>query len=379
MNKITNPFLVYGYAGPDYFCDRKKDTERLISALKNGRNITLMSPRRMGKTGLIKNAFHYIRVQEPETACFYMDIFSTTCLNDFIMLFGQTIIGQLDTLSQKALASLSGFFKSCRLVFSADPLNGTPQVTLDFQPSQAQATLKEIFGYLENSGRECYIAIDEFQQILEYPEKGVEGLLRSYIQFLPHVHFIFSGSKQHLMDEIFSSARRPFYRSTEKMNLKPIPSEAYFSFAREWMEQGGKQLDENLFRQMYQRFDGHTWYMQYMLNRLYSQPSPSIDLSIVDACIADIIQSETDSYQLLFGMLTENQSTLLRAIARERTVTAVNSASFIKKYGLKGSSSINTALKYLIKKEYVFRSDKGYQVYDRFMALWLQTLPYSGQ
>lgn len=172
MNKITNPFLVYGYAGPDYFCDRKEDTERLISALKNGRNITLMSPRRMGKTGLIKNAFHYIRVQEPQTACFYMDIFSTTCLNDFIMLFGQTIIGQLDTLSQKALASLSGFFKSCRLIFSADPLNGTPQVTLDFQPSQAQATLKEIFDYLENSGRECYIAIDEFQQILEYPEKG---------------------------------------------------------------------------------------------------------------------------------------------------------------------------------------------------------------
>lgn len=379
MNKIINPFLVYGYAGPDYFCDREEDTERLISALKNGRNTTLMSPRRMGKTGLIKNAFHYIRLQEPETACFYMDIFSTTCLSDFIMLFGQTVIGKLDTMSQKALASLTGFFKSCRLVFSADPLNDAPQVTLDFQPSQAQATLKEIFDYLENSGRECYVAIDEFQQILEYPEKGVEGLLRSYIQFLPHVHFIFSGSKQHLMDEIFSSARRPFYRSTEKLNLKPIPADTYFLFAHEWMERGGKQLDDNLFRQMYQRFDGHTWYMQYMLNRLYSQPSPIIDLNIVDACIADIIRSETDSYQLLFGMLTENQSTLLRAIAREKTVTAVNSTSFIKKYGLKGSSSINTALKFLIKKEYVFRSDKGYQVYDRFMELWLQTLPYSGQ
>lgn len=157
-----------------------------------------------------------------------MDIFSTTCLNDFIILFGQTVVGKLDTLSQKALTTLTGFFRSCRIVFSSDPLNGTPQAALDFQPSQAQATLKEIFEYLEHSGKECYIAIDEFQQITDYPEKGVEGLLRSYIQFLPHVHFIFSGSKQHLMDEIFTSTKRPFYRSTEKMTLQPIPVEDYF-------------------------------------------------------------------------------------------------------------------------------------------------------
>lgn len=91
MNKITNPFLIYGYAGPDYFCDRKEDTQKLISALRNGRNITLMSPRRMGKTGLIKNAFYQIHQENPEAACFYMDIFSTTCLNDFIILFGQTV------------------------------------------------------------------------------------------------------------------------------------------------------------------------------------------------------------------------------------------------------------------------------------------------
>lgn len=376
MNKIINPFLVYGYAGPEYFCDRQEDTEKLISALKNGRNITLMSPRRMGKTGLIKNAFYHIRQEEPEANCFYMDIFSTTCLSDFIILFGQTIIGKLDTLSQKAMAALTEFFKSSRLVFSSDPLNGTPQVTLDFQPTQAQTTLKEIFDYLGQSGKECYIAIDEFQQITDYPEKGVEGLLRSYIQFLPHVHFIFSGSKQHIMNEIFSSAKRPFYRSTEKMNLQPIPLESYYPFAREWMEKGGKQLDENLFLQIYQRFGGHTWYMQYMLNRLYEQSQPIIADSLIESTLSDIIQSETDSYQLLYGMLTVNQSTLLRAIAREQVVNAINSTAFIQKYRLKGSSSINAALKVLINKEYVFKSDKGYCIYDRFMELWLQTLPF---
>lgn len=377
MNRIANPFLVYGYISPEYFCDRQEETQKLISALKNGRHITLMSPRRMGKTGLIKNAFYHIQQQEAEAACFYMDIFSTTNLNDFIILFGQTVIGKLDTLPQKALTTLTGFFKSCRLIYSNDPLNGTPQVTLDFQPAQAQATLKEIFDYLEHSGKECYIAIDEFQQITEYPEKGVEGLLRSYIQFLPHVHFIFSGSKQHIMNDIFSSVKRPFYRSTEKMSLQPIPAQYYFPFAHDWMKQGGKQLDESLFMQIYERYEGHTWYVQYILNRLYEQSNPLIDKETVETCLKDIILSEVDSYQQLYGMLTENQSSLLRAIARERIVTSINSGAFISKYKLKGSSSINAALKVLINKEYVYKSDKGYQVYDRFMDLWLQILPYN--
>lgn len=379
MSDVCNPFLIYAYAGPKYFCDRVEETERLISALRNGRNVTLMSPRRMGKTGLIRNTFYQISRDHPDAACFYMDIFSTTCLNDFIIQFGQTVIGKLDNLSQKTLSAMSSFFKSCRLVFSPDVLTGIPQATLDFQPSQAHATLKEIFDYLEHSGKECYIAIDEFQQITEYPEKGVEGLLRSYIQFLPHVHFIFSGSKQHLMAEMFGSAKRPFYRSTEKMYLAPIPLDSYSLFAIRWMKAGGKELSIELFQKIYERFNGHTWYMQYVLNRLYEQQKETVlNETIFEKCLADIVCSEVEEYQRLYGMLTENQSSLLRAIARERIVTGINSSVFIKKYGLKGSSSINAALKFLINNEYVFKSEEGYCVYDRFMELWLQTLPYAG-
>lgn len=169
------------------------------------------------------------------------------------------------------------------------------------------------------------------------------------------------------------------YRSTEKMNLQPIPMESYLSFAQEKMKLSGKALDEAVFQNIYQRFDGYTWYIQYILNRLFEKTATSLEEKDVDVCLADIIQSETDSYQLLYSMLTENQSALLRTIARERCVAAINGAAFIKKYGLKGTSSINAALKVLVNKEYVFRSENGYRVYDRFMELWLQSLPYSGQ
>ena len=118
------------------------------------------------------------------------------------------------------------------------------------------------------------------------------------------------------------------------MTLQTIAKEAYSRFARDWMKRGNKQLDEDVFDEIYERFGGHTWYVQYILNRLYGQSKSVIDRGVVEACLTSIIQSEIDSYQLLYGMLTENQSTLLRAIAREGIVAAINSSAFVKKYRL---------------------------------------------
>lgn len=133
-----------------------------------------------------------------------------------------------------------------------------PSVTLDFIPERSEETLKEIFAYLSQSGIECYIAIDEFQQIMEYLEKGIEGLLRSYIQFTSNVHFIFSGSKKHLMESIFFSIKKPFYQSTQKLFLEPIPYTPYWNFARKLFTEGKKTLQENVFTEIYQSVKGHT-------------------------------------------------------------------------------------------------------------------------
>ena len=168
---MNNPFLIVGYQGPEYFCDREKETEVILSALHNGRNITLVSPRRMGKTGLIKNVFYTLQEKEKNAKCFYLDIFSTQNLREFVALLGREILGKLDSLSQSTLKTLLSFFKSCRPVITMDELSGIPSVSLDIVPSKEEETLKEIFDYLRQSGRECYLAIDEFQQIMEYPEK----------------------------------------------------------------------------------------------------------------------------------------------------------------------------------------------------------------
>ncbi|MBQ0048010.1 MAG: ATP-binding protein [Prevotellaceae bacterium] len=380
MNRIVNPFIVYGYVSPEYFCDRKEETSNLISALRNGRNVTLMSPRRMGKTGLIHNAFHHIEEEYPDAACFYMDIFSTNSLKDFVMLFGKTVLGKVDTIPQKAMSAVNTFLKSCRVMFSVDELSGMPTASLDFQPHEAEATLNEIFNYLKHSERECFIAIDEFQQIAEYEEEfegksehsKIEALLRSYIQFCPNLHFIFSGSKSHMMSDIFDKPNRPFYRSTEKMHLYTIPEESYYTFASEWMNKADVAMSEEIFHQIYERFEGHTWYVQYVLNKIYEQQPEQVEASLVTNCIGNIVKSNTEDYQRLCHQLTKNQYAVLKAIAKEHRVTSINGSAFLTKYQLKGSSSVNKAVKSLIDNEYIFNHNGTYQVYDRFMELWLR-------
>lgn len=367
-----NPFLIYGYTSPEYFCDREEETEKLISALRNGRNVTLMSPRRMGKTGLIHNAFYHVKQQDASVACIYLDIFSTRSLYDFVVLFGKAVIGNVESVSQKAISTIGSFFKNCKLVFTADPLSGTPQLSLDFTPQQADSTLRDIFSYLKDSPRECFIAIDEFQQIAEYPETGIEAALRSYAQFCPNVHFIFSGSKQHLISDIFDSPKRPFFRSTQKITIGPIAEKKYYLFAAERMSRKEITLPQEIFHELYTRFEGHTWYLQYVLNHIYERRPNQVSRDVLNSCIKDIIMSEEEDYKRHLSLMTNNQAQLLEAIGKEKIVASPNASSFIHDYSLKGTSSINKALGYLTDNEYVYRSDAGYIVYDRFMGLWLQ-------
>ena len=373
--KPNNPFLIAGYYGPDYFCDREQETGRIINALYNERNLTLVAPRRMGKTGLIKHVFYKLHEQQSDIITLYLDIYSTQNLNEFVQAFAGIVLGSLDSVPQKAMARISRFIKSCRPVFTLDELSGMPEVSLDIAPEKEEATLKEIFDYLQSSEKRCYIAIDEFQQIAEYPEKGVEALLRSYIQFLPNIRFVFAGSKQHVMQEMFLSAKRPFYQSTQIITIDCIDKDAYYDFASSWFNRKHLVLDKETFSGIYDEFEGHTWYIQAILNRLYGYPE-NPDQEKVAHAIREIVAENEYGYQNLLAAYTAGAIRLVKAIAKERVVPEINAGTFIAKYKLKAASSVNTALRTLSKMEMVYRTEKGYIVYDRFFAIWLRQQLY---
>jgi len=372
MSKPKNPFLIAGYHSPAYFCDRESECAKIISALSNDRNITLISPRRMGKTGLIHHVFYNVGEQDKSIGCFYMDIFSTQNLHGFVSMFGKTVIGKLDSDAETVMKRVSGFFKSFRPSFTFDSMTGAPTVSLNIQPEQSEQSLEEIFSYLQQSNRRIYVAIDEFQQITEYPEKGVEALLRSHMQFLPNVKFIFSGSKKHLMDAMFSTANRPFYQSTQKTGLKEIPLDTYRKFAVELFQEHEKTLEPAVFDYVYSEMSGHTWYIQVILNHLFALRQTRYSEQDVANIIAEILSEESATFKTYCEIIAKGQLQLLKAIAAEKKVSEPFENGFMRRHRLSAASSVRLALKSLIDKTLLLKDDDGnYFVYDRFFSLWL--------
>ena len=336
MERFNNPFVIYGYKGAEYFCDRQKETETIMRALHNERNVALISPRRIGKTGLIHHAFAQITNEHPDIRCFYMDINATRNLQQFVELFAKT--------------------------FSITVSN-----------EQKEESLKHVLDYLKDSDKRIYVAIDEFQQISEYPEKNVEALLRSHIQFIPNVVFVFAGSKQHIMAEMFTSAKRPFYQSSQMLSLSPIDKKVYCEFANNLMEKKCMKLSEDVFGYVYDIVDGKTWYVQHILNRLYDIGG-EIDIRLINDTIMTSVMEQEVAFLNYYESLTYNQSQLLLAIARDKAVESVLSQDFIHRHGLPASSSVSLALKALIEREFVYKYNGKFIIYDRFFAIWLRNL-----
>ena len=304
--------------------------------------------------------------------CYYVDLYKTDSLVSLVEQLANAVLGSLDTTKSKIVKQVTTFFKSLRPLLSFDSLTGVPTFMVDVKPEMAEHSLAEIFSYMEQSGQRCVVAMDEFQSITEYADKNMEALLRSYIQHLTSVHFIFSGSQRHVLENMFASANRPFYQSTQIMNLYEIQETSYYQFAKEKFEAHNQFMDATVFNDLYQQLAGHTWYVQMVLNRLYESNVPTITTSHIDTALNEIVDENEATFQTFMRLVTPAQTKLLRAIAKEGSVMQALSHSFINQYNLGATSTIRSAIKTLVEKELVLDSQGAYQIYDRFFALWLK-------
>lgn len=373
--KLNNPFPEYGYFGPAYFCDREQETDQLIEALLNGSNVTLMAPRRIGKTGLIHHVFERMREKDPTVQCFYVDIFPTKTFSQMVQFVANTVMGKLDTPSLALKRKLNNFVSALRPTMSSDPLTGMPTFSFNVVPEEARHTLQQVFEYMKASETPCYLAIDEFQQISQYSEIGADAFIRSIIQFVPNVHIIFSGSQQHLLADLFMSPKHPFFNSSQIMTIKEISMDKYRDFANAFFSHQHRQMPDEVFAFLYQMVDGQTWYIQKLLNRLYRQPSAILSEDTVLHAVNSIISEQEINYQNSYNLLTENQTRLLTAIAKEGNVKAPTSLDFILRHRLPAPSSVKLAINSLLDKEFLYHDmNRGYLVYDRFFGMWLRRL-----
>jgi len=373
MTILTNPFVTSGYVSPEYFCDRRQESEQLIGEIGNGNNLALISTRRMGKSGLIGHCFGKEEIAR-KYYTFFVDIYATASLRDFVFLWSKMILEGLKPRGKRALQRFWNTVKSLQAVISFD-VSGNPSFHLQLGDIKSEEiTLEEIFRYLNEADKPCIVAIDEFQQIAAYPEKNVEALLRTYIQHCTNARFIFAGSQRHVMGNMFLSASRPFYQSVSMMYLESIVLPEYTAFAIRHFEQGGKKIESEVVELIYRQFEGITWYLQKVLNVLYSLTPAKGNCTavMVPTALNSIIDSFKYTYQEMLFRIPEKQKELLIALAKEGKARAVTSGEFVRKYRLSSSSSVQSALRGLLEKDFIAPEQGMYQVYDRFFGMWLR-------
>lgn len=370
--KIVNPFITTGYAGAAYFCDREQETADLTRMVTNGNNVALISPRRYGKTNLIRHCFAQPTIAD-NYYTFIIDIYSTKSIADMVHRLGLSILETLKPMGRKAWEKFIAVLASVKQGISYDAV-GTPSWMLSIGDiATPTTTLEEIFYYLEHADKPCIVAIDEFQQITHYSDNLIEATLRTHVQYCTNTHFIFSGSQRHLMGQMFTSPARPFYQSVAIYNLPLLPEDKYTEFCVRLFEERGKHVDPEVPHALYERFEGITYYMQRVMNELYSRTPVEGTCTIADIeeAIKYIILTSSNTYEDLMYQLPEKQSLVLRAIARDGKARNLTSGAFIKRHALLSPSSVKSAVPALLDKGLI-TSDKGiYQVYDKFLEMWL--------
>lgn len=367
-----NPFVISGYYSPEYFCDRQEETIRIRDAIKSKRNITLIAHRRIGKTGLIHHVFHSLGSQK-NYACFYIDIMPTNSLAELVKLMGKNILGKLDSNPVKLLKKLGSILSGIKPSLTYDSVTGEPGFEFEIEtPKQAEHTFDQILNYLEQSGKRVVIAFDEFQQVVHYHEKNTEAYLRSQVQRCKNVNFIFSGSHKHLLISMFSKYGRPFYNSTEIINLEKIETAEYTRFIDKFLRKGKHKTTPEGIAKILELCRNHTWYVQYLCNKLYSATTISVNEFAATAILRVILSENEIIYYNYRNLLTDFQWQLLRAIAKEEKVGQPTGKQFLNRHKLGTPSSVKTALQALEEKEMIYKESNTYMVYDVFLSRWLQ-------
>lgn len=374
---MENPFYITGIIPEPYFCDREKETAWMVRTLENRAHILLSSPRRMGKTQLIRHVFEQPSVKD-NCYTFYTDIYPTTSLHELVLFLSKEIYAVLVPKGKTVLDKFLAGLHSLAGCFGYDPVSNTPTFNIKLGDIHSpELTLEEIFCYLEQADKPCIFAIDEFQQIANYPEKNVEALLRAHIQKMNNCLFIYAGSNRHILENMFNSAAKPFYHSAEQIYLDSISKDIYTTFAEEQFKKAGRSITPEAVAFAYDLFEGHTYYVHNVLHNAfaYIDSGKTIDNADINKTLSDILEEKGRTFASVMNQLNYQQKETLVAIAKEGKASSVTSAVFVKKHALKSPSSVQYAIGALLEKQLLTYSSVGrtklYSVSDRFLEMWI--------
>jgi uncharacterized protein len=373
--KPSNPFVMTGYWGTEYFCDREQELAIMTNHIMNNRNVVIAGWRRMGKTALIRRIFEDLQ-KTGNYSCIYADLMVTRTAAEAIRQLAQAVVRQFGEPKAGFGEQLMKVLQQFKATVGFNEQSGAPEISLgyDHQTPEKSAVSLEAIGQLLSSREETVlIALDEFQQVADFSDCNGEALFRNWMQSFPQIRFIFSGSRKSMMEAMFTAKSRPFYRSSQFIVLNPIQQQAYESFIMKHFENAGKSIGKEVTSAIYNWAGHQTYLVQWQCNLLYDR-TESAALTDLTTVQQEMLEQEKPYFSGIHTLLTYYQWDVLAAIAKAQPVKNPLAQLFLRTYKLGSSSSVASALKKLTQSELVIKTDNGFELADVLLMHFLKAL-----
>ncbi|MEM2205514.1 MAG: hypothetical protein DSO02_05395 [Hadesarchaea archaeon] len=361
---MKNPFLYGKVVSGEHFIDRERELAELEAHVEAGRSVILYSSRGMGKTSLVEEFF---RRTEGKYTSILIDLFGIqsreALARELVGKVAKKVYGTFERMRK----GLQDFLRGLRVDMVLTPGG---EVRFELLRTPTEEDLAQVLDLpekvAEEKGLRMVIAFDEFQEIRNLDGEAMEKLMRSRFQHHRRVTYLFTGSRRHLLDEIFSEERRAFYRFGEPMELGPIPGEEFAKYIEEGFRRTGGRISGAAIAHILDLTGGHPSFTQQLCYELWFLSKRVDDEAAVEKAVENVILHERIHYFGIWENLTPLQRRLLEGLAKEEV--GPYSQEFISKYGLRSPAHVRKGLELLEKRGLVERG----KILDVFFREWIR-------
>lgn len=369
---IMKKSFIYGVAVEgNNFTDREKETRRLKQDFENGQNMILISPRRMGKTSLVRKVQTLVDTKSIVTV--YMDIYDCRNEYEFYNKFAASLMKQTAGKAEAVMKNIKEFLVrlSPTLSFGPDP-NNELSVSLGITPKDYSP--EEILQLPERMaakmGKHIVVCIDEFQQIGEFPDSlKVQKKMRGIWQLQNNASYCLFGSKKHLLTNLFQSKRMPFYQFGDIMFLQPIPTEDWIPFIRQKFEEKKMSISDALIEKICSTVQNQSSYVQQLAWNVMLNTAKKADETTLETAIEDLLNQNSLLFLQQIENLTAYQMNFLKAVAKG-VHTDFTSKEVLSTYDLGSKSNVSRIKTVLTQKELIEKTPNGIVLTDPVFELW---------
>ena len=371
---MKTPFIFGKIATGDYFIDREEEVGQLKQNFLSGTNAILISPRRWGKSSLVKKAADEVTKKNREIKIVQLDLFNLRTEEEFYKALSEKLLLTVSGKLEEIITNAQKFMKQWvpKITFSPD---AQQEFSFGLNWQEIKKRPDEILDLAENIANDkkikIIICIDEFQNISYFDDPlAFQKKLRSHWQTHQHVSYCLFGSKRHMLMNVFTSPSMPFYKFGHLMFLEKIPTEYWQEYIQAQFKTTGKKINRQQAAKIALLVQNHPYYVQQLAQLCWFRTEKEVTDILIDEALESLVLQLSLLFQNLTEVLSSTQLNFLKAVIDG--VKMLTARETIEKYRLKSSANVNRIKKTLIQKEIIDDQGAKIEILDPVFIIWLK-------